>query len=164
MRSSQLRHLALVAEGAVKENPELAQKFVLRPEQIPYLEFQAMARAMLAEAQNQKELLVKHGLAETLLEDLVRNVALFDRTIEQGTEARRGHVGASAELDLIGDDIIHLVRVMDGLNRSRFAEQSELLAEWESASNVFGPIHPSRDKETSQEVTPPAAGEARSAA
>jgi hypothetical protein len=164
MRRGQLRHLARVAEGAARENPELAQKFVLRPEQTPYLEFQAMARAMLAEAQNQKELLVKHGLAETVLEDLVRNVSLFDRAIEQGTEARRGHVGASAELDLIGDDIIHLVRVMDGLNRSRFAEQGELLAEWESASNVFGPIHPSREPETSQEVTPPAAGEARPAA
>jgi hypothetical protein len=119
---------------------------------------------MLAEAQNQKELLVKHGLAETVLEDLVKNVSLFDRAIEQGTEARRGHVGASAELDLIGDDIIHLVRVMDGLNRSRFAEQGELMAEWESASNVFGPIHPSRETETSQEVTPPAGGEARPAA
>jgi hypothetical protein len=164
MRRSQLMHLARVAEGAAKENPELAQKFVLRPEQTPYLEFQAMARAMLAEAQNQKELLVKHGLAETLLEDLVRNVNLFDRTIEQGTEARRGHVGASAELDLIGDDIIHLVRVMDGLNRSRFADQGELLAEWESASNVFGPIHSTSEKPISQEATPPAGGEAGKAA
>ena len=56
-------HLVRVAELAAKEVPELAQKFVLKQEQTPYLEFQASARAMLAEAQNQKELLVKHGLA-----------------------------------------------------------------------------------------------------
>jgi hypothetical protein len=164
MRRTQLMHLARVARGAAKENPELAQKFVLRPEQIPYLEFQATARAMLAEAQNQKELLVKHGLAETLLEGLVRNVNLFDQALGQSTEARRGHVGASAELDLIGDEIIHLVRVMDGLNRFRFADQGEVLAEWESASNVFGPVHLRGEKSGSQEVTPPSSGEAAKAA
>ena len=164
MRSTQLRHLARVAQGAAKENPELAQKFLLRPQQIPYLEFQATARAMLAEAQNQKELLVKHGLAETLLEGLVRNVNQFDQALEQGTDARRGHVGASAELDLIGDEIMHLVKVMDGFNRFRFADQGEVLAEWESASNVFGPIHPNGEKPASQEVTPPAGGESRTAA
>ena len=164
MRSTQLRHLARVAQGAAKENPELAQKFLLRPQQIPYLEFQATARAMLAEAQNQKELLVKHGLAETLLEGLVRNVNQFDQALEQGTDARRGHVGASAELDLIGDEIMHLVKVMDGFNRFRFADQGEVLAEWESASNVFGPIHTNGEKPASQEVTPPAGGESRTAA
>jgi hypothetical protein len=146
MRRAQLRHLTRVAEGAAKENPELAQKFVLRSENIPYLEFQATARAMLAEAQNHKELLVKHGLAETLLEGLVKNVNQFDTAMEQGSEARRGHVGASAELDLIEDEIMHLVRVMDALNRFRFADQGELLAEWESASNVFGPVHSAADK------------------
>jgi hypothetical protein len=164
IRRSQMKHLAKVAQGAARENPELAQKFVLRPEQTPYLEFQAMARAMLAEAQGNKELLVKYGLAETLLEGMVRNVKQFDQTIEQSTEARRGHVGASAELDAIGEQIVHLVNVMDGFNRDRFAETPEVLAEWDSASNVFGPIHPSRETETSQEVTPPAAGEARPAA
>jgi hypothetical protein len=66
-------------------------------------------------------------------------VSQFDQALEQASEARRGHVGASAELDLIGDEIIHLVKVMDGLNRFRFAEAGEILAEWESASNVFGP-------------------------
>jgi hypothetical protein len=170
MRRSQLMHLFRVAQLAAKENPELEQKFVLRPENTPYLEFQAMARAMLAEAQNQKDLLVKHGLAETLLGDLVKNSGLFDQALEQGSEARRGHVGASAELDLIGEEILNLVRVMDALNRSRFAEQGEILAEWESASNVFGPVHTSGEEAgppgpvTSQEVTPPPGGEAHPAA
>jgi hypothetical protein len=171
MRRTQLMHITRVAEAAARENPELAQKFALRPEQIPYLEFQATARAMLAEAQNQKELLVKHGLAENLLEGLVKNVNQFDQALGQGTEARRGHVGASAELDLIGDEIIHLVKVMDGPNRFHFADAGEILAEWESASNVFGPVRSSGEKPVSeqpkpvsQEVTPPAGGESRTAA
>ena len=100
-----------------------------------------------------------------------RNVKQFDQTIEQSTEARRGHVGASAELDAIGDQIVHLGNVMDGLNRDRFAEMPEVLAEWTSASNVFGPVHPSGEKPVSeqpkpvsQEVTPPAGGESPKAA
>ena len=31
-------------------------------------------------------------------------------------------------------------RVMDALNRYRFGTAVEVLAEWESASNVFGPV------------------------
>jgi hypothetical protein len=169
IRRSQMKHLAKVAESASRENPELAQKFLLRPEQIPYLEFQAMARAMLAEAQGNKELLVKYGLAETVLDGMVKNVKQFDQAMEQSTEARRGHVGASAELDAIGEQIVHLVNVMDGLNRDRFADVPEILAEWTSASNVFGPIRlngekpVSEQKPVSQEVTPPAGGESKAA-
>jgi hypothetical protein len=163
MRRAQLMHLVRVAELAAQENPELAQKFELQPEQTPYLEFQASARAMLAEAQNQKELLVKHGLADTLLDSLVKNMNQFDQAVGQGAEARRAHVGASAELDAIGDEIVHLVKVMDTLNRSRFAGTVEVLAEWESASNVFGPVHAS-EKSTSPEETPPSGGESSTAA
>ena len=146
MRRAQLMHLVRVAELAAKEDAELAQKFVLKPEQIPYLEFQASARAMLAEAQNHKELLVKYGLAETLLDDLVKNMGQFDRAVEQGSDARRIHVSASAELDAIADEIVQLVNVMDALNRSRFDGAVEILTEWESVSNVIGPPRPARDE------------------
>ena len=163
MRRAQLMHLVRVAELAAKEVPELAQKFVLKQEQIPYLEFQASARAMLAEAQNQKELLVKHGLAETLLDDLVKSMGQFDRAVEQGSDARRIHVSASAELDAIGDETVQLVNVMDALNRSRFAGAVAILAEWESVSNVFGPVR-SAEKPISPEETPPLGGESSTAA
>jgi hypothetical protein len=73
-------------------------------------------------------------------------------------------VGASAELDLIGDEIMHLVKVMDGFNRYRFAEQREVLAEWESASNVFGPVRSNGEKSAPPEEVPPASGESRPAA
>jgi hypothetical protein len=157
MRRTQLMHLARVAEGAAKELPDLAQKFVLAPEQTPYMEFRAAAHAMVAEAQNQKELLVKHGLADTLLESLIQTLGQFDQAVEQGSEARRAHVGASAELDAIADEIVYLVKVMDALNRFRFAENAEVLAEWESASNTFGPLRPAGPKpETGGEIKPAA--------
>jgi hypothetical protein len=142
MRRTQLMHLARVAEGAAKKLPELAQKFVLAPEQTPYLVFHVAAHAMVAEAQNQKELLVKHGLADSLLKGLVKTLAQFDQAEDQGAEARPAHISASAELDAIGDEILHLVRVVDPLNRFRFEDDVAILAEWESASKVFGPMRP----------------------
>jgi hypothetical protein len=160
VQRTQLKHVRRVAEGAATEVPEISQKLVLPREQTPYLEFQAAAHAMLAEAQSNKELLVKHGLAETLLDALVQNLDRFDKAIEQGTDARRAHVSASAELDAIGDEIMHLVRVMDTFNRSRFAAATEILAEWESVSNVIGPPHPAAD----EPEPPPASGAERPAA
>ena len=149
MRRAQLMHLVRVAELAARE--------------VPGLEFQASARAMLAEAQNQKELLVKHGLAETLLDDLVKSMGQFDRAVEQGSDARRIHVSASAELDAIGDETVQLVNVMDALNRSRFAGAVAILAEWESVSNVFGPVR-SAEKPVTLEERPPLGGESSTAA
>jgi hypothetical protein len=161
---TQLRHVVQVAELAAGEVPEVLQKFVLPREQIPYLEFQAAAHAVLAEALNQKELLVKHGLAETLLADLVKNVDLFDKAVGQSTDSRRTHVTASAELDAIADEIVHLVKVMDTLNRSRFHSTVELLTAWESASNVFGPVHPSVESAAPAEKSTPPDGQSSTAA
>jgi len=155
MVRTQLQHVLAVAELAAAEVPDLLQKFVLPREQVPYLEFQAAAHVVLAEALSNKELLVKFGLADTLLDDLVKNLETFDRAMAQGSEARQTHVSARAELDAIADEILHLVRVLDTFNRSRFRNSVDLLTGWEHASNVFGPIHPSEEEPAPPVVTPP---------
>jgi hypothetical protein len=139
MRRTQLLHLARVAESAATEAPDLAQKFVLVPEAIPYLAFRTAARGMSAEAQNQKELLVKHGLIDSVLVSLSQSLDQFDQAVEQGTEGRRAHVGASAELDALAEELTQTVRLMDGTNRYRLADNPNSLAEWASARNVIGP-------------------------
>jgi len=152
---TQLQHVLAVAELAAAEVPDLLQKFVLPREQVPYLEFQAAAHVVLAEALSNTELLVKFGLADTLLQDLVKNVEAFDRAMQQSSDARQTHISARAELDVIADEIVHLVRVLDTFNRSRYRNSLELLDGWEHASNVFGPIHPSEELPASPVVTPP---------
>jgi hypothetical protein len=153
MRRSQLVHLASVAEIASKEVPELEQKFVLAAEDTPFLTFRTAARAMEAEAQGQKELLVKHGLTDTVLESLTLALDQFDQAIQQGVEGRREHVGASAELDSVASEVTQIVRVMDGLNRYRFSKDTEALASWESSSNTFGPMRAAPVKPPSGEPT-----------
>jgi hypothetical protein len=139
IRRTQLLHLSRVAEAAGQERPELEQKFVLAPEATPYLAFRAAARGIAAEAQNEKDLLLKHGLLETALQSLTQALEQFDRAVERGTSGRQAHVGARAELKAIADEASQVVRLMDGSNRFRFAKDPESLAAWESASNTFGP-------------------------
>lgn len=139
IRRSQLVHLAGVAGRAAKDVPELAQKFDLP--RIPFrsLAFKAAARTMVEEAQQQKELLVKHGLVEQVLESLAQSLDQFDEAVERGAEGRRVHIGAAADLEAVAGEVVQIVRLLDGLNRFRFAAEPDLLAAWTAASNVIGP-------------------------
>jgi hypothetical protein len=157
MRRQQLVHLARVARRASREAPELAQKFVLPRDPAPYLPFKTMTGNMAAEAQRQKELLVKHGLVERVLDSLTESLQEFDAVTEQGAAGRRVHVGASADLDVVADEVVQIVKVIDGLNRFRFAQDPELLAAWKSASNVT-------DSRRQPEKTPPQGDQAKPAA
>jgi hypothetical protein len=163
MKRAHLDHLASVAEVASREVPELAQKFVLPRKANNYLAFRTAARGMAAEAESRKELLVKHGLAETIFGALTQALNDFDAAVEQGSGGRLSHVGASAELDTVADEVVQVVKVMDGLNRFRFAAQAELLAAWESASNVFATPRAPETKQGSGGA-PPSGGEIKPAA
>ena len=139
MRRRQLVHLARVAQRAARELPELAQKFDLPRLPIPYLAFISGARTMAAEARRHTELLIKHGLVERILDGLERSLDQFDRAVEQGSEGRRVHIGASARLDSLANDMVQLVGVIDGANRDRFADDRDLMTTWKSASKVVVP-------------------------
>ncbi len=141
MRKTQLRHLARVAEVAARENPDLNGKLVLRGAPRPFRSFRAVAGSMVAESQTWKELLVKYGLADTVLDSLVLSLEKFDRAIADSTDALRAHVSARAELEVLGDEVVDIVGVMDALNRFRFADDLATLAEWDTVSNVITPVH-----------------------
>jgi len=163
IRRTHLVHLARVAEDAAEEAPDMGRKFSISSRtNAAYLSFRTAARGILAEAQNHKELLVKHGLVDSVLESLTDALAQFDAAVQQGTEGRRSHVGASAELDTVAEEVIQVVRVMDGQNRYRFGSDPDALVEWESSSSTFGPLRQAAAKPTPQ--VPPGTGEVKPAA
>jgi hypothetical protein len=86
-----------------------------------------------------EELLVKHGLVDSVLVSLTESLGQFDQALGRGAEGRRIHIAAAVELDVVAGDAVQIVRVMDGHNRVRFAGDPDLLAAWRSASNVIGP-------------------------
>lgn len=46
---------------------------------------------------------------------------------------------AAANLEAVSDEVVQIVRILDGFNRHRFTAQPDLLAAWTAASNVVGP-------------------------
>jgi len=147
-----LRHLVRVAEVAAKERPELANQFKLPSATGPYKDFITGAKAILAKATVERELLVRKGLGEKLLEELGQLVTQFEAATDSVHSGRRAHVGARADLGTVTDEIVEQVNLLDGLNRQRFRDDPERLAAWESARNIVGPFQ-------AKSPTPPEGGE-----
>ena len=139
IRRIHLPHLFRVAEAAAAERPELAEKFRLPAETLPYLAFGSAVQGILAEAQKEQELLARYGMVEPAPASLGEALGQFNRAVERSVAGRRAHVGARAELEAIADEVVQQVRQLDGLVRFRFAKDAEALAAWRSASNMIGP-------------------------
>jgi len=152
-----LNHLIRVAVVASKDVPELARTFQM-PDDDSYFAFRTAIGSMAEAARVHLDLLVRHGLVESLLTSLEQTIVQLDQATAEADEGRRAHVGASADLEVVSHDLMKLVKVMDGLNRFRFADVAEKLAAWESASKVISRSRAVRDQARPAEgTTPPVA-------
>ena len=163
MLEAHLDHLENVARIASVEEPELLQKFAFPSDATTYQAFQTAAAGIAAEAESRKELLLKHGLSEDVLSGLKVALDEFQTAVEQGAAGRLARVGATAELNAVSDQVVQTVKMMKGMVRIRFGNQPEILAAWDSASNVIGPFR-STDSGTPPSPTPPAGSEIEPAA
>lgn len=149
-----LRYLAGVGAVAAKENAQLAAQFRLPKERTANLTLVTLARGMLEKAIEQKDLLAKRGLSESVLTDISAALAEFEQTLEASRAARREHVGASGDLKMVLSEISEQVRLLDGLVRYRFGDDAELMTAWASARNVLGPFR-SKGEAAAGAVKPP---------
>jgi len=91
---------------------------------------------------------VAHDAADPgLLAELGRTLHALDAALVECEEARRLHVGATAELMLAATAVVAEVAVLDGIVRVRFADDPGPLGEWERAT---GPRAASRTKAAAQ--------------
>jgi hypothetical protein len=148
IRRTHLRHVSSVAEIASVEEPELARKFVFPRDATTHRAFQTAASGLVAEAENRKELLLKHGLAEEVLSGLRVALDQFETAVEQGAAGRLTHIGARSQLDGLGQEVVQIVKVMTGLIHVRFGGQPDILVEWESASSVVAAPRPEEKPDT----------------
>jgi hypothetical protein len=139
MLHSQLVHyLVAVGSIAVKDQADLAARFKLPSTNSSNTAFLTSVKALLAAGEGQREELVKAGMTATLLEDLARMVADFEEASEAARTARRDHIGARTDLEVISAELVEQVKVLDGLTRYRFGNDPELMAEWKAAKQVLG--------------------------
>ena len=136
--SGPVAHLAEVGRLAAREQHELGKTFSFKPGATTFLAFRTAAGSMAAAAQTHKDVLVKHGLAESVLTEFVQLIDEFDAAVKLGNDGRTAHIGATRELHEVSLEIAQMVRVMDGRNRQRFRDDGQLLGSWISASTVLG--------------------------
>jgi hypothetical protein len=154
-----LRHLVTAAEDAGSEAPAVAGKFRIPSSSATHTAYRASASEMLDLARANQDLLVKHGLSASLLDQLDVAVKEFDASLQETDDGKQSHVAARAEMKALSDEIMRLVGMLDGFNRYRFHRDPELIVAWESAKHVVTGPQP---KET--EPTTPAAPGLESAA
>ena len=80
---------------------------------------------MATEAQTHREVLVKHGLSESVLEQFVQMLA-SSMTRCAGITGDPYHIGALGELRRVPAAILRAVRVMDGRTRQRYQNDGRL--------------------------------------
>jgi hypothetical protein len=149
---------ALVRVGGVlaKERTDLAAKFRFPPQASNQV-FLVSVKALLAEAESQREALVKEGMIASWLSDFSASVSAFEAASDAARNARNERIAATADLDLIARDLLVLVRVLDGINRYRFRKDPETMAAWNAVNGL-----PFRSKRG--DVVPPGPAEIAPAA
>jgi hypothetical protein len=156
-----IAHMAAVGKFASAEQHELGMIFVFKPNSESYLEFRTIIGTMAATAQTHKEVLIRHGLSEPILEQLIHLLDEFDAAIDLGDSGRIAAVGATQRLNKLATEIARVVRVMDGRIQQRFRNDHEHLSRWISASTVLGRRRrgssstPPEDTPTSLKDSPP---------
>jgi hypothetical protein len=131
-----LRHLVRVTELASRERPELAGAVRFPPDNESHEAFLTAARQMLAVAEANREVLLTHGLTETMLADLTTLLDRYEAEIATAVGAFKSRVEAVAELETLGRELTQVLGILDGLNRFRLREEPELLAAWQSLTRI----------------------------
>jgi hypothetical protein len=137
---AQFRHLAGVAVVAGKAHPGLAELFRAPGMSIPNRNFLGKAKILLERATEHIEPLKAAALGEQFLAELTAGIAEFEEMGESANLDRVIHVGARRDLRNATSECLELIGALDGFNRARFATDGKLLAAWEAARNVFGPV------------------------
>jgi hypothetical protein len=160
-----IAHLAEVGEVATREEHELGKTFRFKPGATTFLAFRTAARGMASAAEAHKDVLARHGLSASVLEQFGQMLDQFDAAAALGNDGRTAHVGATRELRAVAQEIVRTVRVMDGRNRQRFAEDGQLLGSWIGATRVLGGRRAGTEGEpVAPDGGAPAGGEVRPAA
>lgn len=116
--------------------------------------FLTAARSAVEKAAAHKDTLIKYGMPDGLVEEITTALDQYEHAADDKSAARSAHVGASADLMAITEEIMQLIQQLDALNRYRFRKDSELLAAWKSVRDIEWP-HPGNPEPVSGTTTGP---------
>jgi hypothetical protein len=115
-----------------------------------HMAFRTSISEMLNQARAHHQLLLRHGLSATLVNELDLAVKEFDASLQETDDGKQSHVAARAEMKTLCREIMRLVGMLDGSNRSRFHRDPELIVAWKSAKQAKHMVAEPQPKEARQ--------------
>lgn len=135
--------LASLTRVVVRQETGLASGFKLPSSHDSGALFLARAWGLVSMAREHQDRLAAQGLAGAALDHLAGALTRLEAVTERLGAGRRMEVEARAELAGVAGDLLQLVRWLDALNRARFRNDPETLADWERAcSEADAPWEP----------------------
>jgi hypothetical protein len=148
--------LAGLARAAAREEADLSVVIERVPIGASHQVFLTQARVAEANATANRDLLIRYGMPDTLLEEFKAQLDEFEQAINEKHAGRASHVGARAELFAVCSEIMRGVGQVDAINRYRFRKDAEALAGWKSARDVAWPAPPEKEPPAGETKQPAA--------
>jgi hypothetical protein len=137
-----IAHFADIGQLAARDGHEVRNTFRFKPSADTHAAFRNAAGAMHTAAVEHQELLLKQGASASVFELFAQLLEQYDAAAALSSHGRAAHTAATAELHVLGREIVQVVRAMDVRNRVRFKDDRQLLGAWINASTVFGSKRP----------------------
>lgn len=138
-----LQYLATVSRAT----PSLSQVLVVAPNRrLPLADYLVVARNSVSHAREREDEFVANGLSPTLLDEVDKLVDEIKETTSAFNKANMRRIGGVAGLKELAAKLSDTVRILDGIYRYHFGDDSDLMAEWDMV-RALAPVPRSRPKE-----------------
>lgn len=131
--------LSGIARSIARQEPDLAPGIPMPGRRDSEKSFLGRARDALAAATAKQDVFLKHGMPETLIEDLGALLQRYEAVVSDKHAGQAAHIGARAELAAVGAELVSLMHQLDAINTFRFRNDPQSLEAWRAARNVAWP-------------------------
>lgn len=135
----QLAHLVRLAAAVAAQEGDQALRANLRFGALTRIIPLDSAKAALDTATRYRELLLRYGMPGEMLETLSRDLDRYAVALAQRDDASATIAAANADLERTAGEAHLIIRHLDALNRIRFADHPDRLAEWDAVRVVRWP-------------------------
>ena len=139
LRLHYLKHLAVIAHAIREEVVGVDLSFRLPRTKTPVTQLLAGAEAMLAEARQHEDLMVRWGMTKDFVAGMRRAIDAVSHEVEQRNLARQQQVGATAALEQRLEETRMHLDILGTLVDGAWEAGSPKRTEWRSARSVQKP-------------------------
>jgi hypothetical protein len=131
--------LSGIARSIARQEPDLAPGIPMPGRRDSDKAFLGRSRDALAAATAKKDVFLKYGMPETLVEDLGALIQRYEAVVSDKHAGQAAHIGARAELRAVAAELVSLMHQLDAINTFRFRNDPQALEAWRAARKVAWP-------------------------